>query len=369
MLVFTIPASIINDVYYLFGKAGFRVKCTSHPLVGVIELLNGSYLNTSDGLTLLVNTEIEPISLSVFKRDKLEHIRFLTSIDRTNHEIFAESLSLELKRTILFCKQYYSGATIDSMIYSGPLDSDFFEFTESIYNPTDMAVKVVRISNCDSKPDCDLGTWLSYYLPGLCGLHMLKRPFSLLPPKKDHFDFSTSHAYVKTLATSLIAIVLLVSFLAVNLINGFTEQRDRLESQMGGITAEKMNLDGLGNFEDRIAAMDVYYSKTKDFLSLIDSQDSRFTPPIFTFIGSLPETSKIAALGITGADTSSDETRTFTVHIRDNFTGRSSSSLKTCTDEIRNSRLFGNVNYRILESVLAENPSLSREEAIVEATQ
>jgi hypothetical protein len=359
-------SAIIKDFYYNIEKAGFSVKMISHHFIGLIELLNRGFESTAEELTLLVDTSIEPLSLSILNGGTLEHIRFLNNIQVSDEIEFIQNLSLEINRTFHFCKQHYSGKTFDKIIYCGKTTKLFNVLCENLQTTVERSIEVARLAHNLHEVAPEGDTSFDPYLNAMCGLYQLDRSLQNTLSKRGNFNFISAHSKSKSLVVLMVVMLVVLSVLAYKVTTNFSAKNELLNAELETVNGELAKLDDVAVLENEYTTLNSYVGDLKEILKNVVDPGLGRSWPVLALVECVPDTSEITQISLKKEGRKANVEEILSIRIKDNFAGDSSYSLEQCMQRLQKTGLFKGVEYQIMRGRGTASEGSTLEEALLE---
>lgn len=366
VLACSIRSSFVSDFYYQFEKAGLRSVCMSHPTVGLIQLLNARLKDMPEDLVILVDTISKPISVCIYTGGRLSQLRILHNLDCDEYQEFVRNITVEMKRTILFCKQTYSGKIVDRILYLGDRTGEFANVANDIFGNINYPITNIKFERISYPPDTVRDESLEKYLPSLCGLHLMNSSLAGIVGKRNKFNFISSHSKSKALIGLLIALLLFVSAFVINFKSSLADRIMQYESDLIQFEAKRGRFNDIQKIESEVETLDRCYNEYREIMGDLDAGGENLSWLALMIIECLPESSHIVSIALKENNIHSDTARAFFAVIRDDFTGSSSLALEESIARLKKTGLFEKVDYRILGTSTRNPANRALEEARLE---
>jgi len=366
VLACSIESSFVSDFFYQFEKAGLRSVCMSHATVGLIELLNARLKDMPEDLVILVDTVSKPISVCIYTGGRLSQLRILHNLECGEYQEFVRNITVEMKRTILFCKQTYSGKIVDRILYLGDRTGEFEKVAEDVFRNINFPITNIEFDKINYPPDAVPDVSLEKYLPSLCGLHMMNASLAGIVGKRNKFNFISSHSKSKALIGLLIALLLFVSAFVINFKSSLADRIMEYESDLVQLESEKSRFNDIKKIEKEVETLDRCYDEYRGIMGDIDAGSESLSWLTLVIVECLPESSHIVSITLKENDANSATARSFFAVIRDDFSGSSSLSLEKSIARLKETKLFEKVDYKLLGSSNRNPAERALEEARLE---
>jgi|GEM_PF-2617538 len=364
ILVCSAPSSVVNNLYLQVESAGYRVKFISHPVIGIMEVLNRGYLSDQSELVLFIDRTTEPIALYVFKDGSPEHVRVLKNLGQSEVGEFVDGLTIETKRTYDFCKQRYNGRSFGQIIYSGRLEKSILDYCANISTTLNCDTKVIRINNTSIESQRGSGTEFLHFLPSMCGLYVQSRSVANLVSKKS-FNFCSTQHNSKLIVTVLLAALIAMSCFVYQFTCEIKDKVERLAVDLEQINSEIKKLSSIKELDEEISSLQSYYDEIAGIMMGIQRPSFALAEPTLVVIDNVPPTSYITSINMKRDMGSTRESRVLTVRIKDNFKGNSSHSLENTLRRLKQSGYFTDIDYTLIETGSGSDNEQSLEEALL----
>ena len=366
VLACSIPTSYVNDVYFQFEKAGLRILCMSHPTIGLIQLLNADLKKKPDDLLILVDTISKPISVCVYAAGRLSQLRILHNIDCEDRGGFVRDLTLEMKRTVLYCKQTHAGKIVDKIIYLGEKTSECDSVFDEISMIISLPMSGIDLEKINYRSGVEGDSGLERYLPSLCGLHLMDAGLMRFMEGRNKFNFISSHSKAKALVGLLIALLLFVSAFVISINSKLNGRITDFESNLAELETKKSRFGDIDKKDNEIEFLDRSYSDYRKIMGDLETGAINLSALVLLIIECLPESSHIVSITLKEGKDEGEAIRTFIAVIRDDFTGKSSLPLEESIGRLKKTGFFTKVEYQLLGSSVKTPADNALEEAKVE---
>lgn len=390
-LVGSVPSRITDRIYRRLESLGYTVKLLSHPLAGIKRLIaeadftedvdlteGGDFAEDGDlgdggnlakgddapmALHFLLDAGAEPVSLCVFDRGDLKHIRFLKSLDVGDTEAFVQNIGLETNRTVQFCQKTYYGSEVAGIWLIGMNPGEGEESgnvgrraAAKITETTGCRVGFPRMAGIDRTPGALCDAEVEHSLLSMCGLYLAERDSLPIPGVRRGFDFISSSAVSRPLAGILVACVLLALAGAYHFTGIFQDRADRIQSDMKETTKRMVSHTMDQQLVDRIGILESCVADWRNAGTVINGTENRIALPVLVVLENLPSTARVTSINFTVDERPPHFRKILTFKIQDDFRGAASLQFERSVQFLRQSGLFADLKYEMQGGAMDSAP-------------